>query len=404
MKKRNKYHSPSNKKQGKKPSFRFSKKKKQKKTNTSNTKITLDQLIHHPKKSAAQLMTTDISFKGLGLKEQLASNIKQMGLTHLTPVQVQCWNPILEGKNIKAIAQTGTGKTIGFLLPLIHRMFNHNTGDKVMIIVPTRELALQIEESCTSLLKEYQLVYGSFIGGRSYKNDLIKLEQEHDIVIGTTGRLTELVRKGQLILNSFNVLILDEYDRMLDMGFHKDVKFLSEKMYSRDQTLLFSATMDPNVKKKVGELVGDALSIKVSSGKETGQMIRQDIVKYDKHKKFDKLLDLLIDPSLNKVLIFCDTRDQVEQLFDHLDAYAVPVDLIHGEKTQAYRKRALDKFKTGKIRVLVATDVASRGLDIEDISHVINYYMPPDYETYIHRIGRTGRAGRMGLAWTFVSK
>jgi len=345
---------------------------------------------------------SDTPFKELHLSDTLYTNINKMGFTHMTPIQRDAYSPILKGKDTMGIARTGTGKTIGFLLPLIQRKLQFKEMGGVLILVPTRELAMQVEETCRQLLEDTGMGSSCFIGGRSIKHDMEEIKNESNFLVSTTGRMKDLLNRRYLDIRDVNVLVLDEYDRMLDMGFAKDVKLIISKMGERKQTLLFSATIDGKLKKIVQDLLEEPVIVKASSGKEVAKTVRQDIIRYDVNKKFDKLLDLLIDPALEKVLIFCDTRRQVENLYEQLDSYAVPVDQIHGDKTQAYRKRALENFRKGELRVLVATDVASRGLDIDEVSHVINYYIPFDYETYIHRIGRTGRAGKGGIAWTFV--
>ncbi|NNF34954.1 MAG: DEAD/DEAH box helicase [Saprospiraceae bacterium] len=411
MSKRNKHRSGRKKTQSKKYSSKTNKpisgkhKPKKPKSNpkSGTNKIPLKLLVHHPGKRDLRLLVSDTSFEDIQLAEQLKRNIRKMGITHMTPIQKDAFNPVLNGNDTMGIARTGTGKTIGFLLPLIQRKLQFKEIGRVLILVPTRELALQVEETCRQLLEDTGMGSSCFIGGRSIKHDIEEIKNDSTFLVSTTGRMKDLLNRRYLDIRDVNVLVLDEYDRMLDMGFAKDVKLIISKMGERKQTLLFSATIDGKLKNIVHDLLEEPEIVKASSGKEVARTIRQDIVRYEANKKFDKLLDLLIDPSLEKVLIFCDTRRQVENLYEQLDSYAVPVDQIHGDKTQAYRKRALEKFKKGELRVLVATDVASRGLDIDEVSHVINYYIPFDYETYIHRIGRTGRAGKGGIAWTFVS-
>lgn len=380
---------------------RFGNQKKSK-PKSEKQSIPLHLLVHQPAKNAGKDQRTEASFDDAPISDLLKQNIDKMGFSHMTPIQKDAFNPILKGKDVMGLARTGTGKTVGFLLPLVQSMIQGDMDGKVLILVPTRELALQVGDECLKLLIDSGFDASCFIGGRSIKHDIEEVKKDAAFLIATTGRMKDLLNRRLLSIDDVHVLVLDEYDRMLDMGFARDVRFIMSKIPFRKQTLLFSATIDKKLKNIVSELLNNPTNIRASSGKEVAKTVRQDIIRYEANKKFDKLLDLLIDPSLEKVLIFCDTRRQVENLYEQLDSYAVPVDQIHGDKTQAYRKRALDKFKKGELRVLVATDVASRGLDIDEVSHVINYYIPFDYETYIHRIGRTGRAGRGGVAWTFV--
>lgn len=338
------------------------------------------------------------------LHEDLAKNIAKLGWTSPTEVQDKSFMPISELRDILAIANTGTGKTGAFLIPLINAMLIGETEFSVLVMVPTRELALQVEEELRDLSRGLGLFSTSFIGGTSVDRDVRKLQKPFHFVIGTPGRLVDLTKRKAFNLEDYSVLILDEFDRMLDMGFSKDVNFISSKMTYRDQTLLFSATLDEKQQEAIDAILNKPVEIKISSGTKTAEHIDQDVVFASKDDKFDVLLSMVQKDEFEKVIIFAETKRRVAGLTKQLKKSRVKVDEIHGDKSQNYRKHALNNFKKGKVNVLVATDVAARGLDISDVTHVINYEMPTDYETYIHRIGRTGRAGKKGKAYTFMDK
>ncbi len=341
-------------------------------------------------------------FTAMPLSAKLQAILLKKGYTEPTPIQQQTIEALLEGRDLMGIAQTGTGKTAAFLLPLIERMLR---GEQLstLVVVPTRELALQVEEEFRSLTKDLGFHAACFIGGTNINRDLQKCSRPSHIVVGTPGRLLDLAQRRALRMDNFNVLILDEFDRMLDMGFAPDVNRIVRMMTNRKQTLLFSATVDKSQQKLIDGLLNNPLEVKVSTGEATGDHIEQEIVKVPAgSNKFQVLLDMLAEQSFDKVLIFAETKRTVNRMAEMLVKAGVKAAPIHGNKSQNARQAALDHFKAGKIQVLVATDVAARGIDVSDVTQVINYQVPRTYDSYVHRIGRTGRAGKAGRAFTFV--
>uniref|UniRef100_UPI0039A48CA7 DEAD/DEAH box helicase n=1 Tax=Ornithobacterium rhinotracheale TaxID=28251 RepID=UPI0039A48CA7 len=384
-----------------KPNAQKSKAGKNKKRGTF---IPVEKFIHKGKPVQEVKYHATHQYKEMPLHPQLLKNILNMGFTQPTEIQEKAFMPISEIKDVLGVANTGTGKTAAYLIPLINAMLMSETRFFALVMVPTRELAEQVEDEFRKLTKGMKLFGASFIGGRSINNDLRKLRKNFDFVIGTPGRLVDLSKRKALKFENFSVLILDEFDRMLDMGFSQDVQFITQKMEQRDQTLLFSATVDKSQKEIVERILTKPVEIKVSQGNVTAEHIDQEVIYYKRRNKLDLLLALLQEEELEKVMIFAETKRAVSELSQKLKKAKIKTDEIHGDKTQNYRKIALKDFKSGRIKVLVGTDVAARGLDISDVTHVINYQVPQDYETYIHRIGRTGRAGKKGKAYTFVEK
>lgn len=344
------------------------------------------------------------SYDEFPLHDALKKNLQKIRFTHPTEIQEKSFEAINDLRDVLGIANTGTGKTGAFLIPLINALLKGEDAFSVLIMVPTRELAVQVEEEFKILSHGLNLFAASFIGGKSVDRDVQKLRKPFHFIIGTPGRLVDLSKRNALDFENYSVLILDEYDRMLDMGFSDEVNYITGKMVNRDQTLLFSATVDDTQEQKINELLNDPFVIKVSSGTATAEHIDQDVIFAEAGNKFDILLGLLQSEEYHKVLIFAETKRKVSSLTKQLSRSKIKVDEIHGDKSQNYRMHALNAFKKGKIDVLVATDVAARGLDISDVTHVINYETPNDFETYIHRIGRTGRAGKTGSALTFIEK
>ncbi len=345
---------------------------------------------------------SEVLFTELPLSARLQELLRKKGYSHPTPIQLETIKPLLEGRDIMGIAQTGTGKTAAFLLPLIERM-SLGQSLKTLVLVPTRELALQVHEEFKSLTESMRFDAACFIGGTNLERDLSTLRRPMNLIVGTPGRLLDLANRGALKLGSFNVLILDEFDRMLDMGFAPDVNRITKMMTGRKQTLLFSATVDKNQKKLIDGLLHNPVEVKVSTGEATGDHIDQQTVRIgEDQNKFKVLLEMLSHPEFDKVLLFAETKRGVSRLTVMLKKAGVHAEQIHGDKSQNSRQNALEKFKSGHIQVLVATDVAARGIDVSDVTHVINYQVPRTYDSYVHRIGRTGRAGKSGKAFTFV--
>lgn len=342
------------------------------------------------------------TFDNMPLDAMLKDALRKKGYSQPTQIQEQTIMPLLEGRDLMGIAQTGTGKTAAFLLPLIHRMLQGESL-QTLVVVPTRELALQVNEEFRSLTKGMKLFSTCFIGGTNINRDLQNLNRTSHLIVGTPGRLLDLANRGALKLQTVSVLILDEFDRMLDMGFAPDVNRITRMMTRRKQTLLFSATLDKNQKRLIDGLLTNPVEIKVSMGEATGDHIEQTVVRISADQnKFDVLLGMLAGKDFEKVLLFAETKRTVNRMTQMLKKSGLQAEQIHGNKSQNARQTALDKFKEGKIQVLVATDVAARGIDVSDVTHVINYQIPQTYDSYVHRIGRTGRAGKAGKAFTFV--
>lgn len=333
----------------------------------------------------------------------ISENIARKGFVAPSPIQDQAIPHGLSGKDVIGIANTGTGKTVAFAVPVLHRLLS-DPASSALIIAPTRELAQQIEEECKAIGKGSGLCGALLIGGAGMGTQLRDLRANPQIVIGTPGRIKDHLERGTLDLSGFDTVVLDEVDRMLDMGFVDDVRdILSQLAYER-QSFFFSATLDRKVEDLIRTFSNEPVTISVKTGN-TSDSVHQDIVCYETvEDKIEQLHELLNKAEVTKAIVFDDTQRAVERLSKELQARGFKADDIHGGKTQGQRQRALDKFKKSHVTVLVATDVAARGIDVADISHVINYSTPQNYETYIHRIGRAGRAGKVGYALTFVTE
>ena len=344
------------------------------------------------------------SINDLPVDSRIKTNLLAKGYSKPTEIQDKTIEAILNKNDLMGIAQTGTGKTGAFLIPVVHNLIGSKAAFQVLVVVPTRELAVQVEEEFTSIVKGLSMRSACFIGGTSVGRDIATLRQPVHVVIGTPGRLTDLARQGALRLTNFNTLILDEFDRLLDMGFSRDIQFIVKAMSNRKQTILFSATEEKNQQKLISELLHQPVEVRVAKGKTTGDHIDQEVVRIQPGEtKMEVLLRMIKDQSFQKVIVFAETKRGVSTVRKTLHQSGVRVDEIHGNKSQNYRLKALNDFKSGKIRVLIATDVAARGLDISEVTHVINYQQPRDFDSYIHRIGRTGRAGKGGKAFTFIN-
>jgi ATP-dependent RNA helicase RhlE len=340
----------------------------------------------------------------LPINEKLRACLQVKGFERPTEIQDKTLETLLEGRDLLGIAQTGTGKTGAFLIPIIDELMRSPQKPYALIMVPTRELATQVEDEFKSMAKGLGLYSSCHIGGTNINRDLDNLRRKAHLVIGTPGRLLDLANRKALNLNAFNTLVLDEFDRMLDMGFVHDVKKLISGMHQRQHTLLFSATLDKTQESLIAGILTNHATVKVSQGQSTGDHIDQDIVRIASgENKFDVLCGIIANEEYQKVLVFEETKHQVKKLCIQLNKAGFESDDIHGNKSQNARQTALNAFKQGRIRVLVATDVAARGIDVSNVTHVINYQVPQTFDSYIHRIGRTGRAGKAGKALTFVS-
>ena len=344
----------------------------------------------------------DLLFSELPIDEKLKENIAEKGYLVPTPIQDKSIPQVLMGKDVVGLANTGTGKTAAFLIPLINRVI-YDRAQRILIMVPTRELALQIEQEFYGFTKRLNIHAVTCVGGASIEPQIRVLRRTPNFVIGTPGRLKDLIERGELDLSGFGTVVLDEADRMLDMGFIGDMRELVGQMPKERHTLFFSATLSRDIEKLIGDFLNDPVRISVKT-RDTAATVDQDVVYYQSASKFDTLVSLLKDPEMDKVLVFGRTKHGVERLTRDLTHAGIKADSIHGDKTHGRRQKALGLFKHDQVRVLVATDVAARGLDISGVSHVINYDLPSTYEDYTHRIGRTGRAGRTGKALTFVAQ
>lgn len=340
------------------------------------------------------------TFADFPFEEILYKNIKHKGFANPRPIQDQAIPSVLKGMDVFGLANTGTGKTAAFLIPLLDKVLK-NKSEKVIVMAPTRELAMQIEDELRGLAKGSGLYGVCVVGGMPIMKQIREIQHGVSFVIGTPGRITDLINRKVLDLSNYKSVVLDEADRMLDMGFIDDMKFVIGKTHRDRQTLFFSATLSPEIKKLTGEFLKDPVFISVVTG-ETSKNIDQDIVRVQSVNKFDKLCEILKADGADKILIFREMKHAVDTLTKDLAKAGFKVGCIHGDKRSRDRIRTLDLFKQDKINILIATDVAARGLDIPDVTHVINYDIPQNYETYVHRIGRTGRGDKKGTSLTFV--
>lgn len=343
-------------------------------------------------------------FADFPFSAELQYNIRQKNFTTPSAIQDQAIPAIMDGRDVIGLANTGTGKTAAFLLPLIERMSGIMVRPSVLVMAPTRELAQQIYDEFMAFSKGLELQAALLVGGVAADRQLRQLKKRPHFIIGTPGRLKDFIEKRQLQVKNMCVLVLDEADRMLDMGFLPDITAIMRALPRSRQNLFFSATMTPDIKKLTDELLHDPVTVSVRTG-ETSDHVEQDVIEArDKMHKIELLQSLLDQDEYEKVLVFGDTKYGVQRLSNHLTKAGYPSVAIHGNKTQGQRQRALRDFKDEKVKVLVATDVAARGLDIPNVTHVINFDTPQTYEDYVHRIGRTGRGGARGRAHTFISK
>jgi superfamily II DNA/RNA helicase len=342
-------------------------------------------------------------FEDFALNPLLHSNIRAKGFTVPSPIQDQTIPLGLAGRDVIGIANTGTGKTVAFAVPVLHRLME-DRNSRVLIVAPTRELAQQIEGECRTLGKQSGLYGALLIGGANMGPQLRDLRANPHIVIGTPGRIKDHLERGTLKLASFNMVVLDEVDRMLDMGFINDVTEILHQLATPRQSFFFSATLGSKERNLIDYFSSDPVTVSVKTG-DTADSVHQDIVCYcTSEDKLEQLHDILNRQEVAKAIVFDDTQRSVERLSRELQNRGFKADDIHGGKSQGQRQRALARFKQSEIQILVATDVAARGIDVADITHVINYSTPKSYEDYIHRIGRAGRAGRVGYALTFVTE
>jgi len=341
------------------------------------------------------------TFADFDINPHLKANIIARKFESPTPIQDKTIPHALLGQDVVGLAETGTGKTAAFLIPLIDKVMKQK-GERVLIMAPTRELAVQIEKELAGFAKGLGFRGMVAVGGANIGPQISQLKYDPAFVIGTPGRLKDLMERKALILTEFGTVVLDEADRMLDMGFIDDMRMILSKMRKERHTLFFSATMGKDIERLIGDFLSSPVIISVKT-RDTSKNIDQDVVRIPRGKdKFEVLAELLKDRDFSRVLVFGRTKFGVDKLAKALSRLHIHAESIHGNKTYGARIRALEAFKSGKVSVLVATDVAARGLDIPAVSHVINFDLPSTYEDYVHRIGRTGRASLKGKALTFV--
>jgi superfamily II DNA/RNA helicase len=347
-----------------------------------------------------------MSFADLGLSDELLRAVEESGYTDPTPIQKQAVPSVLMGRDLIGIAQTGTGKTAAFVLPMIDILGEGRSRARMprsLILEPTRELAMQVSENFEKYGKYHKLNMALLIGGTNMADQIKKLEKGVDVLIATPGRLMDLFGRGKIMLNGCGLLVIDEADRMLDMGFIPDIEEICSKLPAVRQTLLFSATMPGPIKKLADKFLTGPKTIEVARPATANISIDQRLLKVDSRKKKQVLTDRLAAGDVRTAIVFCNRKTTVRELMQSLKRSGLNAGEIHGDMEQPERIRELDRFKAGEINILVASDVAARGLDIKDVSHVFNYDVPWHPDDYIHRIGRTGRAGKTGIAITLAT-
>ena len=347
-----------------------------------------------------------MSFKNLELTEPILKALAAQGYTSPTPIQKQAIPLVLEGRDLLGVAQTGTGKTAAFGIPILQildEQKNNNKGIKALILTPTRELAIQIEESLAAYGKFTKPTHAVIFGGVSQVSQVRKLQRGVDILVATPGRLLDLMNQGYVNLRQLEIFVLDEADRMLDMGFIHDVKKVIKNLPAKRQTLFFSATMPQEIQSLAKVLLNDPAKVEVTPASSTVDKIEQSLYFTNKPDKQKLLLHLLEENGISTALVFTRTKHGADKVVKFLSKADVKSAAIHGNKSQNARQNALKNFKNGNVNVLVATDIAARGIDIDELTHVFNFDLPNVPETYVHRIGRTGRAGNEGIAISFCT-
>jgi ATP-dependent RNA helicase RhlE len=348
-------------------------------------------------------------FSDLPLLEVIQHNLQDAGYETPTPIQAQSIPALLEGRDLLGIAQTGTGKTAAFTLPLLQRLAGRNFSLKpkeprALILAPTRELAAQIKEQIDKYGKNLKIKSAVIFGGVGQANQVNALRSGLDILVATPGRLLDLMNQGFCELKAIDVFILDEADRMLDMGFIHDVRKIVAKLPEKRQTLLFSATMPDEIAGLAARLLKNPERVEVTPPSTTVERIDQRVILCRKNDKYQLLRKTIEKEDMNLILVFTQMKHQANKIVEYLAKYNIPSAAIHGNKSQGARETALANFKAGKIKVLIATDIAARGIDVQGVSHVVNYDLPLEAETYVHRIGRTARAGKDGDAISFCDE
>jgi ATP-dependent RNA helicase RhlE len=349
-----------------------------------------------------------MTFSELKIIQPLEAALTKLGYTTPTPIQQQSIPSLLNGQDIFGCAQTGTGKTAAFSLPILQMLHERNIAGnkkiKALILAPTRELALQISESIRDYSVNLNIKHTTVFGGVSQFHQVKALKQGVDILIATPGRLLDLMQQGYIDLRSIEFFVLDEADRMLDMGFINDIRKVIAKLPAQKQTMFFSATAAPEIMKLANTLLRNPVKVSVDPVSSASELIRQSVYYVSKEDKRSLLRYILKDGEIGHALVFTRTKRGADKVAKELNSSGIKAEAIHGNKSQNARERALKGFKDRSIRILVATDIASRGIDVDKLSHVINYEIPEQAETYVHRIGRTGRAGSQGIALSLCAK
>lgn len=354
----------------------------------------------NPVKAVETVYTAKHRFDDFGVSTGIVQTVYAMGIETPSPIQDQIIPIILKGHDVIGLAETGTGKTAAFLIPLIEKAIHDHTR-QVLIMTPTRELALQIDQEFKKLSKGYRLFSTVCVGGTNIRPQIVSLNRKNHFIIGTPGRLLDLLDRGKIQGSRITTVVLDEADRMLDMGFIHDMRRILETIPTERETLFFSATMTKEAEALVGDFLREPVRVSVKKH-DAAESIEQDVVRYTDHAKYETLVGLLNDPSFTRVIVFGAMKHSVEKLGNELTRSGIKAESIHGNKNHGQRQRALQAFKDGRARVLVATDVAARGIHVDDVSHVVNYDLPNTFEDYLHRIGRTGRGTKRGKALTFI--
>jgi ATP-dependent RNA helicase RhlE len=346
-----------------------------------------------------------MSFSSLGLGPKLLQSISGTGYTQPTPIQTAAIPRVLEGRDLIGIAQTGTGKTAAFVLPILERIMAkpQSRTPRALIVAPTRELALQIDEQVRILGRHHRVRCATIFGGVGEQPQIDALRRGVDVIVATPGRLLDLMGSGHVNLREIEIAVLDEADRMLDMGFLPQIRHVVNALPRQRQTLLFSATLSSDIEKITGEFLRNPETVEIGRRANPAESVAQFLYPVPKSRKIDLLIHLLRDQSLDSVLVFSRTKHGADKIVRKLKAANIAAAALHSNRSQSQRVAALNSFKNGNARVLVATDIASRGIDVEGISHVVNFDFPMHAEDYVHRIGRTGRADAVGDAISFVT-
>ena len=344
-----------------------------------------------------------LSFDALGLSQAVLRAVHDAGYTVPTPIQQQAIPLVLKGRDIMGLAQTGTGKTAAFTLPMVDRLLEGPRRTRALVLTPTRELCVQVEESVRKYSKHAELSVASVYGGVPIEPQTKQLRAGVDMVVATPGRLIDHLERQNVVFDDLEVLVLDEADRMLDMGFAPQINRIVAEVPAYRQTLLFSATMPPEVEALARKYLRKPVVVQVGRRSAAANTVTHAVYPVPRERKSSLLAQLLRGDTLDSVLVFTRTKHGADRVVRHLEREGIEATAMHADKTQVQRTRALDDFKSGRVRVLVATDIAQRGLDISGITHVINYDVPQQAEDYVHRIGRTGRAAQEGDAFTFMS-